>query len=91
MKLITHYSVMFHNMNIKENELHSFNVEMPQDRATFSKKLNTLCKRLINDNVPTPPTLFMVNTHNGKGKRWYTVALELKKQKDISSAEANMK
>lgn len=85
--LIPFYSLLFYNNNLPVNELHTLNIEQPVSISTFNSKLSHLCNLFFLDAKTTPPLFFIVNSTDGAGTHWFTVALQFEATELITHNE----
>ena len=85
--LIPFYSLLFYNNNLPVNELHTLNIEQPVSISTFNSKLCHLCNLFFLDAKTTPPLFFIVNSTDGAGTHWFTVALQFEATELITHNE----
>ena len=74
--LIPIYSLHFHDYLLQSRDDYLTNVEC-HSKSTFKARLIHLWDKFKSSGQVLSPTLFIVNTHDGHGLHWYTVALEI--------------
>ena len=75
--LIPAYSAYYHSVDHEDRRNYFQYVEPPCSKSTFKGRVTDIHDKFISTGQAFDTTFFIVNTHDGEGLHWYTVALEI--------------